>query len=383
MSVLSDDRRLHGSLIGQQGSRRALNTPVLVLDLDALDRNIAAMAELAAKAGVRLRPHAKTHRSVDIARRQIAAGAFGLCCAKLGEAEVLAEGDIANLHITSPVVSAPAIARLMALNARSPGLSVVADHPDNVAALAAAASPETPLGVFVDIDPGIRRTGVASDEAAVALARQIAKAPGLTYEGVQKYCGREQHIEAYAERKAAVVAQTEALQATIAALAAAGLPPPVVTGGGTGTHRIDLELGVFTEWQVGSYVFMDDQYAACALTEDGASPYERSLFVDARVVSANHGPLVTVDAGFKAFSTDAAPPQIVAGAPDGARFAFMGDEHGAVIAPGVGERLSVSDLITLAVPHCDPTVNLYDSYHVVTGDTLADIWPVSARGRSR
>lgn len=383
MSALSDDRRLHGHLIGQQGSRRALNTPVLVLDLDALERNIAAMAQLAAKAGVRLRPHAKTHKSVDIARRQVAAGAFGLCCAKLGEAEALAAGDIANLHITSPVVSAPAIARLMALNARSPGLSVVADHPDNVAALAAAASPDCPLGVFVDIDPGIRRTGVASDAAAVDLARQIDSAPGLTYQGVQKYCGREQHIESYAERKAAIVAQTEALAATLAALTAAGLPPPVVTGSGTGTHRIDQELGVFTEWQVGSYVFMDDQYSACALTEDGVSPYERSLFVDARVVSANSPMLVTVDAGFKAFSTDAAPPQVVAGAPEGARFAFMGDEHGAVIAPGISEGLSLSDLVTLAVPHCDPTVNLYDSYHVVRADTLADIWPVSARGRSR
>ncbi len=140
---------------------------------------------------------------------------------------------------------------------------------------------------------------------------------------------------------------------------------------------------MFTEWQVGSYVFMDDQYAACALTEDGVSPYARSLFVDARVVSANSPMLVTVDAGFKAFSTDAAPPQVVAGAPEGARFAFMGDEHGAVIAPGISEGLSLSDLVTLAVPHCDPTVNLYDSYHVVRADTLADIWPVSARGRSR
>lgn len=383
MTALSDDRRLHGHLIGQQGSRRALNTPVLVLDVDALDRNIAAMAELAARAGVRLRPHAKTHKSVDIARRQVAAGAVGLCCAKLGEAEALAEGGIEGLHITSPVVSGPAIARLMALNVRSARLSVVADHPDNVAALAAAASPETPLGVFVDIDPGIHRTGVTSAEAAVALARQIAEAPGLTYEGVQKYCGREQHIESYDERRTAIIAQTDALRAVIAALEAAGLAPPVVTGCGTGTHRIDLELGVFTEWQVGSYVFMDDQYFACGLTQEGEAPYERSLFVDARVVSANSPMLVTVDAGFKAFSTDAAPPQVLAGAPEGARFAFMGDEHGAVIARGVGETLQIADLVTLAVPHCDPTVNLYDSYHVVAGDTLADIWPVSARGRSR
>ncbi|MAK81418.1 DSD1 family PLP-dependent enzyme [Phenylobacterium sp.] len=383
MSVLSDDRRLHGHLIGQQGSRRALNTPVLVLDLDVLEANIAAMAQLAAKAGVRLRPHAKTHKSVDIARRQVAAGAFGLCCAKLGEAEALAEGDIENLHITSPVVSAPAIARLIALNARSPGLSVVADHPDNVAALAAAASPEAPLSVFVDIDPGIRRTGVASDDAAVALARQIAEAPSLTFGGVQKYCGREQHIEDYGARREAILAQSEALKTTIAALTEAGLAPPVVTGGGTGTHRIDLELGVFNELQVGSYVFMDDQYVACQLEAEPGQPYGRSLSVEARVVSANHAALVTVDAGFKAFSTDADPPQVLGGAGEGARFAFMGDEHGAVIAPGLGETLKPGDLVTLAVPHCDPTVNLYESYHVVRGDALVDIWPVSARGRSR
>ncbi|MBU2136764.1 MAG: DSD1 family PLP-dependent enzyme, partial [Alphaproteobacteria bacterium] len=358
MSALSDDRRLHGHLIGQQGSRRALNTPVLVLDLDVLEANIAAMAQLAAKAGVHLRPHAKTHKSVDIARRQVAAGAFGLCCAKLGEAEALAEGDIENLHITSPVVSAPAIARLIALNARSPGLSVVADHPVNVAALAAAASVDAPLSVFVDIDPGIRRTGVASDDAAVALARQIAEAPSLTFGGVQKYCGREQHIEDYGARREAILAQSEALKTTIAALTEAGLTPPVVTGGGTGTHKIDLELGVFNELQVGSYVFMDDQYVACQLEAEPGQPYGRSLSVEARVVSANHAALVTVDAGFKAFSTDADPPQVLAGAGEGARFAFMGDEHGAVIAPGVGEALKPGDLVTLAVPHCDPTVNL-------------------------
>ena len=383
MSVLSDDRRLHGHLIGQQGSRRALNTPVLVVDLDVLEANIAAMARKAAAGGARLRPHAKTHKSVDIARRQVAAGAFGLCCAKLGEAEALAAGDIPNLHITSPVVSAPAIARLAALNDRSPGLSVVADHPNNVAALAQAASVERPLTVFVDVDPGIRRTGVANDSDAVALARQIAAAPSLRFGGVQKYCGREQHIEDFAERRAAIVAQTEALSGTIAALTAAGLAPPVVTGGGTGTHEIDLELGVFNELQVGSYVFMDDQYLACRLAAAPGETYGRSLMVEARVVSANHGPLVTVDAGFKAFSTDADPPQVLAGAGEGARFAFMGDEHGAVIAPGVGERLRPGDMVTLAVPHCDPTVNLYESYHVVRGDTLVDIWPVSARGRSR
>ncbi|MDB5443622.1 MAG: threonine aldolase [Phenylobacterium sp.] len=380
---VSDDVRLHGELIGRQGSRRDLNTPVLVLELDALDRNIARMAELARQAGLRLRPHAKTHKSVDIALRQLAAGAVGVCCAKLGEAEALADGGVTGLHITSPVVSAPAIRRLVALNARTERLSVVVDNPENCDALARAATPDRPLGVFVDVDPGIRRTGVASPEAAAELAAQVIRSPSLRYEGVQMYCGSQQHIESFADRKAAIVDRTDYLRSVIGALVAAGAAPAVVTGCGTGTHRIDIELGVFTELQVGSYVFMDDQYAACDLTGEAAQPFERSLRVDARVISANAEMLVTVDAGFKAFSTDADPPTVAGGAPDGARYIFMGDEHGALIAPGIAQTLRIGDPVTLNVPHCDPTVNLYDSYHVVSGDTLVDIWPVTARGRSR
>lgn len=381
----SFDQRLHGELIGRQGSRRSLNTPVLVLDIGALERNIAAMAKLAASKGVQLRPHAKTHKSIDIAQRQIAAGAVGQCCAKLGEAETLAEGGIDGLHITSPVVSPGAITRLIALNDRCERLSVVVDNPANVAALAQAASLAQPLSVFIDIDPGIRRTGVASPEAAVALVRVIAATPNLAYAGVQFYCGREQHVESFAERQAAVQERTIYLQSVIAALVEAGSPPAIVTGSGTGTHRIDLELGVFTELQVGSYVFMDDQYRACDLAGLGteACPYETSLFVDARVVSANAKSLVTVDAGFKAFATEGEPPRVAQGAPQGARFAFMGDEHGAVIAPDIGTQLVVSDRVILSIPHCDPTVDLYDNYHVVKDDTLVGIWPVNARGRSR
>lgn len=379
---MSEDLRLHGDLIGRQGSRQDLNTPVLVLDLDALDRNIARMAELAKAKGVRLRPHAKTHKSVDIARRQVAAGAVGLCCAKLGEAETLAAGGIHGLHITSPVVSAPAIARLVALNQVCDRLSVVADNPANVEALARAASPERPLGVFVDIDPGIRRTGVASAQDAVALARLILAEPSLRYEGVQMYCGREQHIEDFAERRAAIEARTEYLRSVLAELDAAGAHPPIVTGAGTGTHRIDLELGVINELQVGSYIFMDDEYLACDLTGDGVAPYERSLFVDARVVSANAKGMVTVDAGLKAFATEGKPPHPETAGLTESRYAFMGDEHGALVGPETAE-LKIGDMVRLSAPHCDPTVDLYESYHLVRGDTLVDIWPVSARGRSR
>jgi 3-hydroxy-D-aspartate aldolase len=369
--------RLHGHLIGRQGSRHDLNSPVLVLDLAALDRNIATMAARARKAGVRLRPHAKTHKSPEIARRQIAAGAVGQCCAKLGEAEALAAAGIAGLHITSPVVSKPAIERLVALNAACEGLSAVVDHPDNVEAFIAAFTSERPIGVFIDVDPGIHRTGVTSIEAALELALRIQAAPQLRYEGVQFYAGREQHIEGFAERRAAIVKKTELLKGYLAALAEAGAAAPIVTGGGTGTHLIDLELGVLNELQVGSYVFMDDQYAAC----EGTADFERSLFVDARVVSKNSPNLVTVDAGLKAFATEGEPPAPVD--LDGATYAFMGDEHGAVIAPSIAEQVSLGQRITLSVPHCDPTVNLYDSYHVLEGETLIAIWPVAARGRAR
>jgi len=376
--TVSDDRRLHAHLIGRQGSRADLNTPVLAVELEALDRNIARMAELAAARGVRLKPHAKTHKSADIARRQIAAGAVGVCCAKLGEAEALAVEGVGRLHITSPVVSRPGIERLVALNGTSEGLSVVADAIGNVDDLAAAASAERPLTIFVDIDPGIHRTGVASAEAAVALAGQIQSHASLRYGGVQMYCGREQHIENYADRREAIVERTGYLRQVLEALEAAGAPAEVITGGGTGTHRIDLELGVLTELQVGSYIFMDDQYVACDLTGDGDQPFERSLFVESRVVSASAHGLVTLDAGFKAFATEGEPPTTPQG-----RYFFMGDEHGALIGEGVETRLAIGDMVRLNPPHCDPTVDLYDSYHVLRGDDLADIWPVTARGQSR
>ncbi len=379
-----DDMALHASLIGQQGSRAALNTPVLVLDRDALDRNIATMAALAKARGVTLRPHAKTHKSVVIGRRQIAAGAVGLCCAKLGEAEALAEGGLTGLHITSPVVTPQAITRLIALDASSTELSVAVDDPGNVAALGhAAAVAGRVLGVFIDVDPGIHRTGVASPDAAVALAQAITAQPALSYRGVQYYCGLQQHIEQYEARRAAIEERTAYLQTVIAALTEAGFAPEIVTGGGTGTHAIDMDLGVFTELQVGSYVFMDRQYNDCDLTGDGAARFETSLFVDASVVSASTPGLATIDAGFKSLSTDGGAPGIVDGAPATAHFMFMGDEHAALIGPTPDACLPIGRRVTLVVPHCDPTVNLYDFYHVVHEGNLVEMWPVSARGRAR
>ena len=378
-----NDFELHGHLIGRQGSRRDLNTPVLIVDIEALDRNIATMAAFAAAHGLALRPHAKTHKSPDIARRQIAAGAIGSCCAKLGEAEALADGGvIKGLHITSPIVSPPAIERLMALNARTEGLMCVVDNATNVAAIGAANAGGKPLTLIIDVDPGIRRTGVASPAAAVEVLAAIRAEPSLSYAGVQYYCGMQQHLASYADRATAMADRADYLRSVIAALADAGGPPAIVSGGGTGTHRIDAGLDLFTELQVGSYVFMDSQYLACELTSEGPSPFETALMIDARVVSNNAAGMVTLDAGFKAFSTDAEPPLVLAGAPDGAKYFFMGDEHGALICPA-GQPPGLAEMVTLAAPHCDPTVNLYDTYHVVAGNTLQALWPVAGRGRSR
>ena len=378
---MSNDLQLHGSLVGHAGAREQLNTPALIVDREALDRNIARMAAYARAHQVAVRPHAKTHKSVEIAKRQIAAGAIGLCCAKLGEAEVLADGGIANILLTSPVVSQPGILRLVELNRRSEGLIVIVDHPENAAALAAAT--DRTLGVLVDIDPGMRRTGVASAAAALELAICIRGLDRLAYRGVQMYCGVHQHMAKFSEREAAIRDRMAYLKTVVELLSEHQAAPEIVTGAGTGTHRIDGAIGLLTEWQVGSYVFMDRQYTEVDLTGDGTTPYEYALFVDASVISCNTAGMATIDAGFKALATDGGPPVILAGAPAGSVYHFMGDEYGAIVDPAFKHVWRLGDRVRLAVPHCDPTVNLYDSYHVFAGDTLEAIWPVDARGRSR
>ena len=375
--------RLHGDLIGRQGSRRQLNTPALIVDIEALDANIATMAGFARRAGVNLRPHSKTHKSADIARRQVAAGALGICCAKLGEAEALAESGIGGLHIASAVVTPQAIERLIALNAVARDLSVVVDNPANVGALDAAASAAgQTLSVILDIDPGMHRTGVFDDGDVIRLARQIHDSRALRFAGVQFYSGKLQHVENHAERFKSVLEETARLARLVNELRHAGMAPAIVTGSGTGTHRIDAAQGIFTELQVGYYVFMDAQYDPVDLDGDGSRPFRQALQIDATIISANSPGLATADAGLKAFATDGPRPVLMAGAPPGSSYRFFGDEYGAVVLPD-GGRLPIGSVVTCQPPHCDPTVNLYEAYHVVRGDTLVDIWPVTARGRSR
>ena len=373
---------LNRDLIGKPGGRCQLQTPALVIDLDAMERNIARMAEHARRNAIALRPHAKTHKSVEIAKRQLEAGALGICVAKLGEAEALAEGGIESLLITSPVVTERGMARLMALNARLPELMAVCDNVEIAARLAAAAREAgKPLNVVVDIDPGMSRTGIAPNKA-IALVEQVASSDGLKYAGLQCYAGNLQHVESSRERRdrsLAVMAELAQLRDT---LAGRGLAPEMLTGGGTGTFDIDPEARTLTELQVGSYAFMDRQYNDVWQQPGASVPFETSLFVQTTIISANRDGLATSDAGFKAFATDAGVPLIANGAPPGASYFFFGDEQGGVLYDAGAQRLSAGDVLACVVPHCDPTVNLYDRYHCVRGDVLEAIWPIEARGRS-
>ena len=372
----------NAGLIGAPGSRSRLVTPALVLDLDAFERNLAAMTAYAREKGIALRPHVKTHKSVEIARRQIAAGARGVSAATLGEAAVMVEGGIPGVLITSPVVPPAKVEALVALNARAAGLMVVVDHPDNLAALEAAARRAgTRLCVVIDVDVGLKRTGVDSLQSALALAKAALASDALTLGGVQGYAGHLQHVADFAERKRRSIEALAPLATLRDQLRAWGVAEPIVSGGGTGTFDIDAEAGVLNELQVGSYVVMDVQYHDDVEAGRGGWRFTPSLFVAASVVSANHPGQVTIDAGLKCFATDGPLPRVTRGAPAGATYAFMGDEHGRLVFAASGHTLPLGAVVECFVPHCDPTVNLHDVYHCVRGDSLVDLWPIDARGR--
>jgi D-serine deaminase-like pyridoxal phosphate-dependent protein len=376
-------QELNQTLIGQPGGRARLQTPALVIDLDRFEANIARMAEHARAAGVALRPHAKTHKSVEIAQRQLAAGAQGICVAKLGEAEALAEGGIDALLITSPVVTDSGIARLVALNARARSLMAVCDNASVASRLAEAAKASgKPLKLLVDIDPGLGRTGIQPGDGAVALVLQVADDPALQFMGLQCYAGQLQHLGSPNERRDKSLAVLAELGALRDRLRQEGVGASILSGGGTGTFDIDPDARVLTELQVGSYIFMDRQYNDVWEKPGERVPFETSLFVQTTVISANREGLATTDAGFKAFATDAGSPAIFSGAPKGANYFFFGDEQGGIFYPATEGKLQPGDVVTCVVPHCDPTVNLYDCYHAVRGDVLEAIWPIDARGRS-
>lgn len=356
-----------------------VDTPALVVDLDAFEDNIARMARMAAEFGVAHRPHAKTHKSADVARRQIAAGAVGQCCQKVGEAEALAAGGIADILVSNQIVGRRKLDRLAAL-AREVRLSVCADDAGNVDDIGAAAARfGTRIEVLVEIDVGAGRCGVAPGAAAVALAQRIDAAPGLDFGGLQAYQGRAQHIRGHGERKQAIDKAGALVRDTVERLAAAGLSCRLVTGAGTGTFPFEAASGVWNELQAGSYCFMDADYGL-NLGEDGEymDTFRQSLFVLATVMSRPVPDRAVVDAGHKAASVDCGLPR-VADLAD-ATYAGASDEHGTLtLGPGArGVRLG--DKLRLVPGHCDPTVNLHDWYVGLRGGIVEAVWPVGARG---
>lgn len=363
------------------GSRHALNTPCLVLDLDRFERNVALMQETVDGYGKVLRPHAKSHKSSRIALAQVAAGAGGVCCATIDEAEVMLAAGVPSMLITSPQTTEQKIARIVRL-ALGPGeLILVVDNPENVRRLGAALSAAgAELALHIDLDPGFGRTGVLDAEAAVALAGVIASTPNVRLCGLQCYAGGLQHIVSAEERRARAT-QTSAFVASVkAALEAAGHAVPVVTGCGTGTHAIDGSEDIFTEMQLGSYIFMDVDYGA---VEYGAGdwPFDYSLTVQTAVVSTNAPDGVTTDAGTKAFALNGPKPIVASPGFEGVTYEFAGDEHGKLRFPPGAARPQIGSRLECLVSHCDPTVALYDMLHCVRGDGLVDVWPIDARGR--
>ncbi len=367
------------ALIGQPGSRERIPTPAAVLDLDAFERNVAKMAGRATAAGLALRPHAKSHKCAALAHRQIAAGAVGVCCAKLAEAEAMAAAGVDAILVTSPIAGAAQAERAARLASSVADFRIVVDHADGASELRAAAT--GPMQVLIDVDPGLGRTGVRDAAQAVEVFDAIAAQPNLKLIGVQCYGGQWQHLEGANARAAAVADGMAHLSRVIAALRGAGAEIAVVTGGGTGSFAADAAQGVLTEVQPGSYAFMDREYHD-ALQDDPDGDFEQALAITATVISANHRKWVTVDAGLKAFATDGPAPIALTPRFAESAYRFFGDEHGLLMRPD-GAAAARGERVDFAPGHIDPTLDRYDVIHLVRGDVLVEIAPVEGRGASQ
>jgi 3-hydroxy-D-aspartate aldolase len=353
-----------------------VDTPALILDLDAFETNLKRLAD-AVKGRVRVRAHAKTHKCPEIGRRQVAAGAVGVCCQKVSEAEAMVAGGIADVLVSNEIVGTRKLDRLAALAKRA-RIGVCVDHADNVRELQAAAQrAAATIETYIELEVGMRRCGVAPGGPALELVRTIAACANLRFAGIHAYHGRAQHIRSMEERRAVIANAALIVKNTKALLKEAGIACPTVTGAGSGTFMFEVELGVWDEIQPGSYIFMDWDYAR----NEWAPPmprFEHALFVLASVMSRPGPALAVVDAGLKASSVDSGMPGVWER--PGLSYTHASDEHGWVeiassaAAPGLGDKL-------LLVPgHCDPTVNLYDWYVCVRSGVVEALWPITARG---
>ncbi|MCB4821515.1 DSD1 family PLP-dependent enzyme [Roseicella aerolata] len=350
-----------------------VDTPALILDLDAFEANLDAMAALLAPTGVKLRAHAKTHKSAVIARLQMARGAVGQCVQKVAEAEALAWGGVPDILVSNQVVGAAKLARLAAL-ARIAEVAVCADDPLQVVEIAAAAEAAgVRIPVLVEIDCGASRCGVEPGPEAVALAERIAASPHLRFGGLQSYHGSAQHKRTPGEREAAIAHAAEVTRRTVEQLRQRGLDCPIVGGGGTGTFALEAASGVYTEIQAGSYAFMDADYAR----NEAPPPFRQSLFVLSTVMSRAIPGVAVLDAGHKAVAVDSGLP-LVHGRP-GLRYVSASDEHGKLLVED-GAAPALGDKLRLVPGHCDPTVDRYDWYVGVRQGRVECLWPIAARG---
>lgn len=360
-----------------------IQTPCLILDLDALERNIRKMGDLAARMGVRLRVHGKMHKSVDVARLQEKiGGSCGICCQKLSEAEAFARGGITDILITNQLRDPVKIDRLARLAKRGARILVCVDDLANVAELSAAAQRHaTTIECLVEIDCGAGRCGVTTTAAAVEIARAIDAADGLMFSGIQAYQGAMQHLRRYQDRKARIDIAVAMTADAVAALKAAGLDCDIVGGGGTGSYSFEGTSGVYNELQCGSYAFMDADYGR-VLDQNGSridqGEWEHALFLLTSVMSHVKPDMAVVDAGLKVQSVDSGLPDVFGR--DDVTYLTCSDEHGAVADPD--GRLRVNDRLRLVPGHCDPTCNLHDWYVGLRGGKVECLWPVTARGKA-
>ncbi|MCG7199590.1 DSD1 family PLP-dependent enzyme [Marinobacter pelagius] len=360
-----------------------IQTPCLVLDLDALEYNIKKMGDYARAHGMRHRVHGKMHKSVDVARLQEQlGGAVGVCCQKVSEAEVFARGGIKDILVSNQVRDPGKIDRLARIPKLGARTIVCVDDPDNVPELSAAARRyDTQLDCFVEIDCGAGRCGVTTTEEVVDIAKAIDEAPNLRFAGIQAYQGAMQHMTSYEERKAKLDAAIAMVREAVAALKEVGLAPELVSGGGTGSYYFESNSGVYNELQCGSYAFMDADYGRI-LDKEGnridQGEWRNALFILTSVMSHAKSDKAICDAGLKAQSVDSGLPFIFGR--DDVEYIKCSDEHGVIADPqGV---LAVNEKLKLVAGHCDPTCNVHDWYVGVRNGKVETLWPVSARGKA-
>ena len=358
-----------------------IQTPCLIVDLDALERNITKMGQFAKEMGVRHRVHGKMHKSVDIAFLQEKLGdSCGVCCQKVSEAEVFARGGIKDVLVSNQVREPAKIDRLARLPKLGARTLVCVDDLENVAELAAAVNKhDTQIECLVEIDCGAGRCGVSEGQPVVDIAKAIAATPGLTFSGIQAYQGAMQHMESYQERKEKIDIAVGMVARTIDMLKAEGLECDIVGGGGTGSYYFEGNSGVFNELQCGSYAFMDADYQRIH-DEKGEriSEFENSLFILTSVMSHTKADKAICDAGLKAQSVDSGLPYIFGR--DDVEYIKCSDEHG-VISDANG-ALKINEKLKLVPGHCDPTCNVHDYYVGVRNGKVETLWPVSARGKA-